>query len=79
MIKTYIKNWSFLRLLRLGLGLLIVIQGVEAKEWFTLAMGALFVAMPLFNIGCCSTAGCSTLPAKNNSNNLEEISYEEVK
>jgi len=36
-----------------------------------------FTAMPVFNIGCCKTAGCKTNPAKP-SENTKNIIFEEV-
>ncbi|PKR81704.1 hypothetical protein CW751_04035 [Brumimicrobium salinarum] len=49
-----LKNWSFIRIAYLLLGLLIVIQSVMAHEWLLVAFGGYFVAMGLFAFGCAS-------------------------
>lgn len=77
MKQTIISNWNFMRFLRLGLGIAIIIQSVLAGNWTMGVLGVLFAAMPVFNIGCCGPAGC-TAPAKKDSATKKDISYEEV-
>jgi hypothetical protein len=48
-----------------------------ARDWIMGVMGILFTSMPVFNIGCCATGGCS-VPSSNNKENTKDISYEEV-
>lgn len=76
-MKNYLKSWNFIRALRLALGIFIIVQGVEAKDWLFVALGGLFSLMPLLNIGCCGVSGCD-VPVLNN-NKSEDISYEEVR
>lgn len=76
-MKNYFRNWNFMRVLRLALGIIVIVQGIEAKEWLLVGLGSLFSLMPLMNIGCCCTAGCN-VPAPKNKKSTEEISYEEV-
>lgn len=71
------SNWNFMRFLRLGLGIAIIVQSVMAGNWTMGILGLLFTAMPVFNIGCCGTAGCN-VPTKKTSDTTKEISYEEV-
>jgi hypothetical protein len=71
------SNWNFMRLLRLGLGIAIIVQSAMAGNWTMGIIGLLFTAMPVFNIGCCGTGGCST-PIKKTSETTKEITYEEV-
>ena len=70
-------NWNFMRLLRLGLGIAIIVQAIIVKDWTMGILGALFTSMPLFNVGCCATGGCAT-PAKRDIDNTKDITYEEV-
>lgn len=70
-------NWNFIRFLRLGLGIAIVIQSVMAANWVMGIVGLVFTAMPVFNIGCCGTAGCAT-PVKKTAQTAKDITYEEV-
>jgi hypothetical protein len=77
-MKGYLRNWDFMRLLRLALGIFIIVQGIQIKEWLFVALGGLFSLMPLLNIGCCGASGCNTPVSKSNKK-VEEISYEEIK
>lgn len=47
-----------MRILRLAIGLFIVVQGIVTKEWTFAAIGGFLTLMPLFNVGCCGSAGC---------------------
>ena len=77
-MKNYLRNWNFMRVLRLALGIFIIVQGVQAKEWLFVALGGLFSLMPLLNIGCCGASGCNT-PVSKSRKKVEEITYEEIK
>lgn len=67
-----------MRVLRLALGIFIIVQGVQAKEWLFVALGGLFSLMPLLNIGCCGASGCNT-PVSISDKKAEDITYEEIK
>ena len=77
MRQTIFTNWNFMRFLRLGLGLAVLVQAVIAKDVLFALLGLGFTAMPVFNIGCCGTNGCYVPPAKKDTN-TKDISYEEV-
>lgn len=77
-MKAYLKTWNFMRVLRLVLGIFIIVQGVQAKEWLFVALGGLFSLMPLLNIGCCGVSGCNT-PVSISDKKAEDITYEEIK
>ena len=77
MKQTIFSNWNFMRFLRLGLGLAVLVQAVIAKDVLFALLGLGFTAMPVFNIGCCGTNGCYVPPAKKEEN-TKEITYEEV-
>lgn len=67
-----------MRLIRLALGVIILVQGIVAKDLFSLALGGFLSLMPLLNIGCCGVSGCSvTVPKR--SQKAEEATYEEVR
>ena len=72
-----LSNWNFMRFLRLGLGMAIIVQAVWEGNWTLGIVGLLFTAMPVLNIGCCGTAGCS-IPARKTSEPSKNIKYEEV-
>ncbi|SEH63179.1 hypothetical protein SAMN02927937_00575 [Paenimyroides aquimaris] len=77
-MRNYLRNWSFMRVLRLALGIFIVVQGIMTKEWLIVGLGGLFSLMPLMNIGCCGVSGCSTSVPRSNKK-TEDITYEEVR
>ena len=77
MKQTVFSNWSLMRFLRLGMGIAILGQAVIAKDMLFAFAGTIFTAMPVFNVGCCGTAGCAAKPKKN-SDTIKEIIYEEV-
>lgn len=76
-MKQILSNWNFIRFLRLGLGIAIIVQSAMAGNWTIGILGLVFTAMPVFNIGCCGTTGC-TSPVKKYSETKKNISYEEV-
>jgi hypothetical protein len=77
MKQAILSNWNFMRFLRLGIGIAIIIQSIMASNWTMGILGLLFTTMPIFNIGCCGTAGCAT-PVKKTSETAKDITYEEV-
>ena len=78
-MKNYLSNWNLMRIIRLILGIVIIVQGFQAHQWMFVALGGLFTLMPLFNVGCCSTVGCGTNYSQRKSTGTEDITYEEVK
>lgn len=78
-MKEYLRNWNFMRLLRLALGIFIIVQGIQTRMWLFVFVGAIYAMMPLLNVGCCGTSGCAPRSYKNNKSTNEEIHYEEVK
>ena len=78
MMQNIIKNWSFVRLLRLVMGIVLVVEAVKSGMWFLVAVGVVFVAMPLLNIGCCATGNCA-VPTHHLNNTNDDTEYEEIK
>ncbi len=72
-----LSNWTLMRFLRLGMGFAILVQAVMAKDMLFAFAGIVFTAMPVFDMGCCGTAGC-TVPSTNKQNEKKDIDYEEV-
>ncbi len=77
MKQTILSNWTFMRFLRLTMGIAILVQAVIAKDILFVFAGILFFAMPVFNMGCCGTNGCYT-PIKKNTELTKDITYEEL-
>ena len=78
MIQNIFKNWNFVRILRLATGIFLVVEAVKSGMLFLVLVGAVFVAMPLLNIGCCATGNCS-VPERNSGKTVNEVEYEELK
>ena len=72
------SNWNFMRFLRLGLGIFIIVQSVIVKDWTMGILGLLFTIMSVFNIGCCGIGGCATAAPKRSAETTKDITYEEV-
>lgn len=77
-MKDYLKIWDFSRILRLALGLFIIAQSIVTKEWVFMVLGVWFSLLPIFNIACCGATGCKPT-VRNNSRDIEDINYEEVR
>lgn len=77
MKQAILSNWTFMRFLRLAMGVAILVQAVITKDLLFAFAGIVFTVMPVFNIGCCGTAGCAAPPPKK-QNTTKEITYEEV-
>ncbi len=65
-MKTLVQGWNFMRFLRLGLGIAILVQGIMAKEALTIILGAVFGGMAVANIGCCGAGTCAVKSVSNN-------------
>jgi hypothetical protein len=76
-MKTILQGWNVMRILRLVLAIIIVAQGITAKDTVTIILGVVFGAMAIANIGCCGPAGCAVNQQSTN-NKTEDIQYEEV-
>lgn len=63
-IVSYIEpaSWSFMRVLRIVLGAMVIYQGVTDKQWMITGIGALFAIQGLLNIGC--AGGSCAVPKK---------------
>lgn len=51
-----------MRLLRLALGVVVFIQGLQANEWLFVVLGGIFALLALLNFNTCALSGaaCST-------------------
>ena len=73
------QNWSFLRLLRLGLGVYITIQAVENQSIFSGVVAVFFIFQAVTNTACCGSNGCAIPIKKNHSDATEKVKSEEIK
>ena len=47
-----LSQWTFMRVLYLAMGMLILIQAIFAKQWFGLLLGSYFLSAAIFALGC---------------------------
>lgn len=66
MLQKIISNWTFIRLIRLILGIFIIIQSVQIQNYWMIILGIVFSVMALINVGCCGNS-CS-IPIKKEKN-----------
>lgn len=77
-MKNYFKNWNFMRLLRLAIGIYIIVIGIQENNLWFIVLGGVFSLMPLLNIGYCGISSCNVPETKSNKK-TGEITFEEVK
>lgn len=47
-----LSNWTFMRVIYLIIGCIVVIHSIIQQQWFGVAIGFYFAAMGLFGLGC---------------------------
>ncbi|MCK9481947.1 MAG: hypothetical protein M0R38_09345 [Bacteroidia bacterium] len=79
-MKELLKGWNLMRVLYLGMGILIIIQGFMAREWVLAMMGGLLFIMGVFKMGCANTRSyCNTTPVVKKKDENKDITFEEIK
>lgn len=73
-----LTGWNAMRVLRLVLGVIVIVQGIYNGEALYFGLGGLLVLMALANAGCCGTGSCAVDTKKTNATEEKEIVYEEV-
>jgi hypothetical protein len=74
-----LQNWTFMRRLRLLLGLVVLVQSIIAIDILLGAMSLFLISMAVFNFGCCGSGGCSISFNKSKSiKNIEDVDFVEV-
>jgi hypothetical protein len=69
-------HWTLMRLIRVVLGGMIVVQAFNERNILFGILGLLFAGMAILNVGCCGGGACTT--TQNNNKGSNEFSYEEV-
>jgi hypothetical protein len=72
-----LKEWNWIRAMRLAAGLAIAAQGLYHSDWFLILAGIVFTSMALLNTGCCAGKACSynktTADKVTNDTHYEEV------
>jgi hypothetical protein len=76
-------GWNFMRVIRLILGAMLLIQAIQTKFVAAGLLGGLLLFQAISNTGCCGAGGCAVPNSRNAKTNeksgIDEIEYEEVK
>jgi hypothetical protein len=72
------RGWNVMRVIRLVLGLIILVQGIMARDAMYGFFGVFLTFLALVNVGCCGVGGCSVPSVSSRQNKNKEIDYEEV-
>ncbi len=75
-MKAMLRGWDLFRIIRAGLGIAVIVQGIVESEIMIVVVGVIFGGMALFNIGCCGANGCAV--NSRSTNKTREIDYEEL-
>lgn len=78
-MEAILKNWSFMRFLRLGVGLWMAYTAILDRQPVIGLMAVMFLIQALFNMGC--VGGACNLPTTKETitSKPENVNFEEVK
>lgn len=74
-------GWYWMRWLRLGLAVLIIIQAIMLYDWMFAAIGGVLLVQAVFNVGCCAGGSCYAggYSGFSENNNGNDVTFEEIK
>jgi hypothetical protein len=76
-MRSILQGWNFMRILRLVLGMIILVQGIMIKDIPSAILGFILGGMAVANVGCCGTNGCAVNPVRPVKNKVK-IEHEEL-
>ena len=79
-----LANWHLMRIVRAGIGIMLLITGIQNKDWITGIFGIFFLYQAVMDVGCCGSKACYTPTIgknkdKNQIKQNEIIEYQEIK
>ena len=79
-----LNNWHIMRVFRLGIGILLLVLGIQNKDWAMSLFSTFFLYQAITDTGCCGQQGCYTSQSRKPESDLINeketiIEYEEVK
>ncbi len=77
--QTLFYNWNLMRLIRLALGIILVVQAYQVHDIFPGLIGALLLFQALSNTGCCGVGNCIVPPVKRDIVHTDNTLFEEIK
>jgi hypothetical protein len=73
------SGWDLMRVLRLVMSFIILIESIIMHEYFITALGGFMLFQALSNTGCCAGGACYSDPIQKKERMEEEVVYEEIK
>ncbi len=80
-MKEYIRQWTYKRLIQLGVGVYFFWEYSQHPSTFSVLFGSVMTFQAIANVGCFSTRGCKPNIDENkkeNFNENDEIDFEEI-
>ncbi len=75
-----LKNWTFMRVLRLGFAVMFLAAAITRHEPIAWFAPVFFGVQAIFNIGCCGIGACQTVNTARTAPDLNTtVTYEEIK
>lgn len=59
MKEVILKNWNFLRVIKLLFGLYLIFESITSKQYILLLLAAFFLYQSIFNVSPCGANGCN--------------------
>ncbi len=78
MIELILQKWTFMRFLRLGMGVWLIVESARSHETMFMLLGGLFAAQAIFNMGCVG-GNCGVNTRQRPFSRTEETTFEEIK
>ena len=78
-LQTLFTGWNFMRGLRLVLGVIFLMQAIEMRDIITSLIATFFLFQAATNTGCCGSNGCAVPINKTKVDDMQDVTFEEVK
>lgn len=79
MYQTIFTGWSFMRVLRLAVALVLISFYFTGHDNLSLAAGLFFGFQAIFNTGCCAGSCGTEFSNTGDPQDIENIQYQEIK
>jgi len=80
---TFKSKWSFMRILRLCLAVVISVEAFKKFDILLGLLGAVLFFQSILNVGCCGSGGCDIdhmqSKGKSSANDVKDVTFEEIK
>jgi|694.fasta_scaffold73606_5 hypothetical protein len=72
------SHWSFIKIFKVALALMVLVQAYMANEPFLAIFALFFMGQTILNVGCGSPAGCGVPGTNKIEKSTEDITFTEV-